>query len=209
MKRNYLFAGILFCTFFVCLGVCTLFAESDAKEIRESVLRFHIVANSDSEKDQADKLAVRDGIASLCSELFYSSEDKKTAMQKAQDNCDAIVSKASEILALRGSDNTVSADVTQRFFPTRHYDGVSLPAGVYDTVDITIGEGQGKNFWCVMFPDICVGASGARTNYEKMSGVLDGDSLEMATDSKNIKVQFKFKLVELFENIKNLFSAAP
>lgn len=207
MKRNYLFAALIFITFITVLSVCLVSAESDAAKIREGVLRFHIVANSDSESDQLNKMSVRDGIAELCSELFYSAESKEEAMRSAVSNRVTLENAAREILLERGCYDTVSLSLTKRYFPTRHYEGVSLPAGVYDTVDVIIGEGQGKNFWCVMFPDICIGASSDLSNREKMADVLDGGSLEMATDGKQSTVAFRFKLVEIFEGIKNFFNS--
>lgn len=206
MKRKLLFTATLCLAFFCLLAVMLIFAEQDAGEIRDSVLRFHIVANSDSDEDQQNKLAVRDGIAQLCSELFYTASTKEQAIDTALSNGGLLEARANEILSTLGSDDSVSLSVRKRFFPTRHYDGVSLPAGVYDTVDIRIGSAKGKNFWCVMFPDICIGASDDKTNRDKMASVLSENALEMATERKTASVRFKFKIVEVFENIKNFFS---
>lgn len=204
MKR-YIYAFLILILFFVFLAVFVMLAESDAKDIRENVLRFHIVANSDSETDQRNKMSVRDGIAELCSGLFYSADSKADAIQSVTENADVIEQQALSILKNAGSNENVSVCVRKRFFPTRYYDGVSLPAGVYDTVDITIGKGEGKNFWCVMFPDICVGASTDKSNESKMSEILEGDSLAMATNPDTPTVKLKFKTVEIIENIFNFF----
>ena len=204
MKRKLICALSLFALFFGCLAVMLVISESEAQQIRDGVLRLHIVANSDSDYDQQNKMAVRDGIAELCSELFYNSDSKAQAMASAESNGDVIVGKAQEILQSRGCDDSVSVTVRQRFFPTRTYEGVSLPAGVYDTVDVEIGSASGQNFWCVMFPDICVGASNAEGNKDKMSDVLTGGALEMTTDTDSATVKFKFAIVELLENLKHL-----
>lgn len=205
MKRKVMCALSLFAVFFGFLTVMLIISEREAGQIRDGVLRLHIVANSDSESDQQNKMSVRDGIAQLCSQLFYSSDSKAQAMESARQNGDVIVAKAEEILKSRGSDDSVRVTVRQRFFPTRTYEGVSLPAGVYDTVDVEIGSAAGKNFWCVMFPDICVGASDADGNKEKMSDVLTGGALEMTTDTEETSVKFRFAIVEIFENIKHFF----
>ncbi len=204
MKKYLLTLGIFTC-FFGVLTLLVTIAENDAKQIRDSVLRFHIVANSDSDSDQQNKMAVRDGMAELCSELFYGAENKKDAIKTVLENSSIIEAEANRVLINNGCDDEVFVTVRKRVFPTRYYDGVSLPAGVYDTVDVMIGEGQGKNFWCVMFPDICVGASMKQTGEQKMSEILTGDSLEMATGSKKPAVRLKFRTVELFESFVNFF----
>ncbi len=206
MKLKYILPAICCILFFGVLFCFAASASSDAEGIREGVLRFHVVANSDSNEDQQNKLAVRDGITELCSSLFGSAANKSEAMQSAGENSGVISEKAEEILKGRGCIDSVTVTVRKRYFPTRNYDGVSLPAGVYDTVDILIGEAKGQNFWCVLFPDICVGASTEKSNKDKLSAVLDGGSLKMTTSSKEPSVKLKFKTVELIEKIKNIFS---
>ena len=207
MKRKLLYSFSLLAVFFGFLAVMLVISEKEAREIRSGVLRLHIVANSDSDADQQNKMSVRDGIAQLCSELFYSTGTKEQAMESARENSGVIIDKAREILDSRGCSDPVSVTVRQRFFPTRNYDGVSLPAGVYDTVDVEIGSASGRNFWCVMFPDICVGASDAKDNKEKMSEVLSGGALDMTTQRDRSSVKFRFAIVEVFENIKHFFGA--
>lgn len=202
MKKRILIPAILFIAFFGILTVMTLFADNTAAKVRGSVLRFHIVANSDSASDQSNKFAVRDGIASLCNELFSGSKNKSESMQIAQQNLETIEKKAAEILAERGNFDTVKATVRKRFFPSRSYEGVNLPAGVYDTLDLTIGQAKGQNFWCVMFPGICLSGSGKIENKHKMSGVLDSESLQLVTDDSP-QIVFKFRLVEIYQNLKN------
>lgn len=205
MKKRLLLTSLTACTFFVCLAVILSVCENDASKIRESVFRFHVIANSDSDTDQGNKLAVRDGIAELCSQLFENSKNKAQSMEIAENSLEKIEAEAQKILISRGDNSSVTATVKKRFFPTRQYEGVSLPAGVYDTLDIELGKAEGKNFWCVMFPDICLGSSTKAENTQKMSGVLSGDSLKMATDSDEPTVKFKFKIVEIFESAKHFF----
>ena len=201
-KRIYTAIGI-FVLFFALLGLLCLWAEVPASQVRSSVLRFHVVANSDSDTDQQNKFAVRDGIANLCAKLFENSQNKQDSMDKAIQNKALIESTAEEILRQRGSAEQVTVAVRKRFFPTRHYEGVSLPAGVYDTIDVQIGKAQGKNFWCVMFPAICLGTS-SEINKEMIENTLPGDAAELVTKDTP-KVKFKFKLVEILQNFKNLW----
>ena len=203
MKKRILLTTLIACAFFTVLAVTLVVCESDAVKIRESVLRFHVIANSDSSIDQQNKLAVRDGIADLCSSLFKDSENKSQSMEIAKSSLKKIEAEAQKILVSRGDNSTVTASVRQRFFPTRHYEGVSLPAGVYDTLDIEIGSASGKNFWCVMFPDICLGTSTKIENTQKMSEVLSGDSLKLVTENSTPAVKLKFKIVELWQNAKH------
>ena len=202
MKKRILVPVILFVSFFGFLAVMTLCADKTAAKVRDGVLRFHIVANSDSVSDQNAKFAVRDGIASFCNELFSESKNKTDSMEIARQNLEKIEQKATEILLERGNSDTVKAVVRKRFFPTRSYEGVNLPAGVYDTLDLTIGEAKGQNFWCVMFPGICLGTSGKMENKHKMSGVLDKDSLQLVTDDTP-QIVLKFRLVEIYQTLKN------
>ncbi len=204
MKKRLLLTAACCAVFFGLLFALTLSANADGERIRDSVFRFHVIANSDSDADQSNKLAVRDGVAQLCSELFENSDSKAQSMEIAENNIEKITAQAKRILELRGDDSDVTVTVTKRFFPTRHYNGVSLPAGNYDTLDIRIGSAQGHNFWCVMFPDICIGASDKTDNKQKMSTVLQGSALHMATDSGGIS--FKFKIVEIIENVRHRFA---
>ena len=203
MKKRKLAAVALFLIFMLALAVIGISLDKQTSEIKEEVLRFHIVANSDSEKDQSDKYAVRDGIAKLCSKLFAHSESKEESMQIAVWNKDVIEQSARNVLLSRGCEDNVSVTLQKRFFPTRHYEGVSLPAGVYDTIDVQIGKAEGKNFWCVMFPDICIGAS-CKDNKQKMSDVLSDGALELVTEDTPT-IQFKFKIIEILEHIRNKF----
>lgn len=205
MKIKYIITLSLFVCFFSILAVITLIANADAREVRDSVVRFHIVANSDSESDQQHKFAVRNGIATLCNSLFKDSKSKSESMQIAEQNKQIIEQKAKEILQKNNNNDPVNVKLTKRFFPTRHYNGVCLPAGVYDTIDITIGQAKGQNFWCVMFPAICLGSSTESENKHKMGEVLQGPSLDLVTKNTPT-VKFKFKIVEIFESVKNYFS---
>lgn len=204
MKNKYIITLSIFLCFFGFLAVLTAVVSAQAKEVRDSVLRFHIVANSDSEKDQSDKFAVRDGIAQLCDTLFSESKSKDESIQIARENTQLISDKAEEILRQNNNSDNVNVVIRKRFFSTRHYNGVSLPAGVYDTIDVTIGKAEGQNFWCVMFPGICLGTSTNEQNKHKMEGVLQGDSLDLVTEDTPT-VHLKFKVIEILESVKNCF----
>lgn len=205
--KKYILLSVLPIMFFTFLAVLCISAMSEARQLQKAVLRFHVVASSDSAQDQSNKLAVRDGIAKLCSQLFKDSPDKQSSIETARDNGELIKTQAEQLLLQRGCTDSVSVCVTRRFFPTKEYNGVTLPAGVYDTLDIKIGKAEGENFFCVMFPDICLSGSRADTNRKKLGSVLKNGADNMATSAKTPTVRFKFKAVELFYSVKNLLFA--
>ena len=141
----------------VVLGLCftlviqALALEKDVDEVKDSLLRLHIIANSDSEEDQALKIKVRDRLLSEGKLYLDGANDKDGAMLLAKENLGALKSAAEDELKSNGCDLPVTAEVTRSEFSTRIYDGITLPAGEYDALRVTIGRGEGKNWWCVMF----------------------------------------------------------
>lgn len=183
------------------IGVSSFSAFArDCEGIRGSVLRFHILANSDSAADQELKLAVRDRILELDSRLFEGAQTLSEAKQAAQRQLDLIQKTALDEIRSRGYDYEVSAELTNMYFSTREYEAFTLPAGYYDAVRITIGEGKGHNWWCVLYPPLCLPA--AETGRE-LGDVLTDEELAVV-EGKN-EYQFRFALVELFEKIKDYF----
>lgn len=145
--------------------ICSLLIGSfngfarECDSIRHSVVRLHILANSDSDEDQALKLAVRDAVLEQTAGLFGESQTKEQAEQLAAGHLHEIEAIAAAEIARRGYDYPATARVVNRFFDTRVYDGFTMPAGRYDAVQIEIGTGAGQNWWCVMFPPMCLPAA--------------------------------------------------
>jgi stage II sporulation protein R len=142
----------------VCLSAFTAFA-GECGEIRGGVVRLHILANSDSGEDQALKLEVRDAILAGTGETFAAARTKEQAVAAAGASLGDIAAIAEEEIARHGYDYGVSARLVNRYFDTREYDGFTMPAGRYDAVQVEIGAGGGKNWWCVMFPPLCLPAA--------------------------------------------------
>lgn len=142
---------------------CTIFFTSftsfarDCADLRGDVLRLHILANSDSEADQNLKLAVRDRI--LASGMFAPASDKELAGQIAESKLADIELIARDEIARNGYGYPVKAELVNMYFGTRTYETATLPAGRYDAVRVSIGEAKGKNWWCVLFPPMCVPAA--------------------------------------------------
>lgn len=164
--------------------------ECDA--VRADVVRLHILANSDSAADQQVKLKVRDRILSDVGGVFAAPQTQADAKGAARENLPAIEAAARAALDDAGVDTAVHAELCRMYFTTRRYDDLLLPAGDYDAVRVTIGEGVGHNWWCVMYPPMCVSAAMAEDlpAYEEIEAL-------------NSEPLFKPKLavVELFENL--------
>lgn len=133
-------------------GACTL-QRQDALE--QKVIRLHVIANSDSEADQALKLRVRDRVLVLAEDILRQSGDMEEARQRLTEALPRLQQTAAEEIAAQGSRYTVSARLEETEFPTREYDGFALPSGEYLALRVVIGEGAGKNWWCVVFPPLC------------------------------------------------------
>ncbi len=169
--------------------------DASCEELRSNVLRLHILANSDSAEDQRLKLSVRDALLNESEGLFTGADTLSEAVVLADGNKDVIKRIAENTLRENGCDYPVSVSVGEAFFDTRVYDDFSLPAGVYDALKIEIGRAEGKNWWCVIFPSICVGAAG------DLSDTASDSAVNIAKNSD--KFVIKFKVVEVYEKIKN------
>lgn len=157
MKRIEIAIAIgLVCS--ILLTSFTAFAK-ECDEIRHSVVRLHILANSDDEADQTLKLAVRDAILAGTEDLFTASRSKEESEALAAERLAEIEELSKEEIARQGYDYSVTARIVNRYFDTRVYDGFTMPAGRYDAVQVEIGSGEGRNWWCVMFPPMCLPAA--------------------------------------------------
>ncbi|MGN0470486.1 MAG: stage II sporulation protein R [Acutalibacteraceae bacterium] len=169
-------------------------------DIQSEVFRLHIIANSDSKDDQNLKLYVRDGILEYTEELFKSCKNKEQSVQTARDNIDLIKDKAQSLVYEYGYDYPVDAYVTNMSFNTRVYNEFTLPAGQYEALRIVIGDGNGKNWWCVLYPAVCVPSAEGN----ELNSVLNENEQDIVENSVNYQV--KFKIVEVFEYIFNALS---
>lgn len=137
----------------------TLGVLSDRRELDNGLIRFHVVANSDSETDQSIKLQVRDAVLNSIREDLQTVGDISAAKEYIQHNLPKIQTIANETLNRLGVEQNAVATFCREAFDVRHYDTFSLPAGVYDSLRIVIGEGAGHNWWCVAFPSLCLPAT--------------------------------------------------
>ena len=196
-RKNFTLSLATALVFSVLLSISGF--DAKCHEIEKEVLRLHIIANSDSSEDQALKLKVRDRVLQLESDLCQNAESKAQAMEIVNEHIEEIESVAKRVVADNGYDYSVKATLTNCYFPTRDYESFTLPAGNYDALRITIGEAKGKNWWCVLFPEICLGTAA------DFSGVLSNESENIVSNPSHFKV--KFKVVELYRGIKEKISA--
>ncbi len=189
-------ASILVALVICCALNITAFSKQ-CDSIRDKMLRMHVIANSDSEADQALKLKVRDAVLKAGEEIFDGSVTADEAEEKIIPHIEALRETALQVIENEGYNYDVQITVQKEYFATRTYDNsVTLPAGYYTAVKVIIGEGAGQNWWCVMFPPMCLPAAEAECD---ISDVLTDEETEIVTNTS--KYQFKFKIVELFESL--------
>lgn len=189
-------ASILIAIIICCAMNITAFSEQ-CDNIREKMLRMHVIANSDSEADQDLKLKVRDAVLKEGKEIFDGSVTADEAEERILPHIEQLRQTALEVIKDEGYNYDVQITVQKEYFATRTYENsVTLPAGYYTAVKVIIGEGAGQNWWCVMFPPMCLPAADAEC---EISDVLTDEETDIV---KNVdKYEFKFKIVEFFENL--------
>ncbi len=140
-------------------GAAGLVAANQGEPLAESVLRLHVIAHSDDPADQALKLAVKDDIVTMMKPEFTGVDNANEARSAARQNIPRIKAAAEARIRANGYDYPVEVTVGEYDFPTKSYGNIIFPAGKYPAVRVIIGEGQGKNWWCVLFPPLCLVSS--------------------------------------------------
>lgn len=194
----------LLCTLLLTAGAVVAVSafgefQKNCASLSEKVLRLHVLANSDSEADQQLKLKVRDAILQESDRLFQQSDSKEAAMAQMATHLSDVEQVAERTLRKNGCDLPVTAELKKVEFNTRTYGNITLPAGEYDALQVEIGAAKGKNWWCVLFPSLCVPSS---TNVQ-MEDVLTQDELQVVEQSG---YDVRFKVVEWYEAIKGWIS---
>lgn len=172
---------------------------STCKEIRTDVLRMHVIANSDSDADQTLKLKVRDAVLKEGKDVFDGSLTASQAEEILIPQKERLLKAARDTVIENGYNYDVKIEIGKDFFSTRTYDErITLPAGEYEAVRVIIGEGKGKNWWCVMFPPMCLPAAESDDNVE-IEELLTQDELQVV--ESNPKYEPRFKIIELYEKL--------
>ena len=165
--------------------------QTVCETLTQDVLRLHILANSDTNEDQELKLLVRDEITKECKEFFSEAQSLEEAKEITLENLEELNKTAATVIKEQGKDYTVSVQLCEEYFNTRYYGSVTMPAGKYTALQIKIGKAKGENWWCVLYPSLCVGTS---TDYESFEENLTPQ--ECSVVSSGNKYEFKFKIVE-------------
>ena len=196
MSKKFIIQAALligFITAVFCEGICA-FAES-RRGITEDVFRLHVIANSDSDEDQALKLRVRNAVLEASADIFGGAVSADDAKHLSEENLQLFEAAAAAEIAASGYDYPVRCEVGTVHFDRCVYGSAELPEGDYSALRVIIGEGEGKNWWCVMFPALCLPAV---TNTDEVlslaaeNGVISAEELELMQDPDNYEVKFYF-----------------
>ena len=193
-------------TLAILLSLVLAFAAnvmSNAAEVEmmtDKFLRVHVIANSDSEEDQELKLKVRDAVLEAAGEFLLDCADKDGAMELILKNMPMLQSAAANEISRSGYDYAVKCTLAKETFDTRVYDDFTLPAGEYDSLCIRIGKAEGKNWWCVCYPQLCIGAV---TKIDD-SGILTDGELRIVKEPQTVR--YKLWCYEVIKKLKLLFN---
>lgn len=183
------------------------YVNAISSNIADGVFRLHVIANSDSVEDQNLKYKVRDALLDYMNSICSDVSSKEDAMNIASEHLEDFKAIAENVIYENNYTYPVSVEIGKYDFPTKNYGDVSIPAGIYDALRVKIGKASGKNWWCVMFPPLCFVdvSSGIVPNESKelLQENMSTEEYDLITNSSNNSdLNFKFKIVELFENIK-------
>lgn len=182
----------------LCVTLCTgLFAKAEQQKLSGELIRLHVIANSDSQSDQSAKLKVRDSVLELLTPALENITDINEAETVINNELIELCGAAQSSLLDSGKFYCVRAELCREDYPTRKYDGFALPAGSYLSLKIILGKGQGHNWWCVVFPPLCMTSA---ENKDAFSGLTDESAKLINADSGEYRL--KFRVIELYEKLR-------
>ena len=186
------------------LCFCAFMPVNGEQKIYRDLIRLHVLANSDSEDDQNLKLEVRDYILGDIAALTEDCADASEAAEKIRDGLYNIEIKAKDFINQKGYDYNISAALSNEAYPERTYEDsngeiFTFPSGKYNSLIITIGEGQGQNWWCVLFPPICL--SGSKIEDGLAVAGYSGEQINILKKDKGGKYVIKFKILEILSDL--------
>ncbi len=178
-------------------GAWSLHRQDD---LQEKMIRLHVIANSDSDADQTLKLCVRDAVLCRAEDILRQSADMTEARARLRDSLPDIGDAAAQELAAQGSGYSVSVALEDTEFPRKTYDGFALPAGEYLALRVVIGAGEGRNWWCVVYPPLCTAAA-CELEGVALEGGMTADDLSLMT-GENAGYVLRFRSLELWERLR-------
>lgn len=201
--KRFFVVLILFCLFVFISALS--YVDAVSEDLSNSVFRLHVIANSDSKEDQDLKYKVRDAVLEYMNSISANCTSKDEVITLAYDYQDEFKEIAKKVIKENGYNYDVNIRIGNFEFPTKHYGDISLPAGTYDALRIEIGEAQGQNWWCVMFPPLCFidVTSGVVPDESKqiMKDNLNDEEYSLISDTESKDITFKFSLIEFFQGL--------
>ncbi|MBQ7347357.1 MAG: stage II sporulation protein R [Clostridia bacterium] len=201
MQKRLLTATLALCAVLLFLGLFPVHGEA---EIYDTVVRLHVLANSDSDEDQALKLRVRDAVLEVTSPLLADCTSQEEARALIEAHTDDIRTAAEAVIAAEGRTDTVSILLGEEEYPERDYDSFCFPAGTYLSLRVCIGDAEGKNWWCCLFPPLCLGTSTATTQAAEEEFIAVGltpSQYKIITESEKPVYKVRFKILEVFQSL--------
>lgn len=200
--QKILIVAIVVMAITVAVGFLPIHGES---EIYDTVVRLHVIANSDTEKDQALKLLVRDEVLSVINPTVQNCESREEAIAEICKIEDEVRRRAKDVIAENGYGYGVDIEICREKYPTKDYGGFVFPSGEYVSVKIKIGEGKGQNFWCCLYPPICASAatevSGEYMDDAFIQAGLTGEQYKVITETDDVKYRVRFKILEMMQEV--------
>lgn len=189
---------VLICVLVLCMAVCNILPIHGEEKIYESVVRLHVLANSDSDEDQALKLKVRDAILGYTSPKVIDSKTREEAIEILQSELDEIEKIAEQVVKEQGYNYKVEVTLTLEEYPTRNYESMSFPSGEYVSLRVLIGEAEGQNWWCVLFPPLCLSAASEMAENEEafIAVGLNSEQYKIITETDEATYYLRFKILE-------------
>ncbi len=208
-KNDVLLSFIIGLTIFItysALNFSYAYSMTVKNDLRENVIRFHILANSDSEEDQALKIYVKDKILEKYKSDLLENNTREEAIAFFNENMNEIENYARQLIREQGYNYPVECELDFADFPTKSYNDITLPSGEYLAFRVLIGDHAGKNFWCVLYPPLCYVEATDKNNFDdaklKLEESLTNDEFLLISETNSPTISVKFKIVEMWKNDK-------
>ena len=188
--------AITLCTLFLIFSILPIHGESD---LYSNVLRLHVLAHSDSEEDQALKLKVRDAILSASESCLEGCTAREDAKRSILNHKEELIQAAREVIVENGYNYPVAIELGEERYPTRNYESFCFPSGEYLSLRVIIGDGAGQNWWCVLFPPMCLSAASAPDKDACIAVGFTTDQYNVITETDNPVYTARFRILEVIE----------
>lgn len=204
--KSWILLIILICIYsFFC---AYSYVQAVSNDLKASVFRLHVIANSDSKEDQELKYMVRDNLLKYMNKICSNCTTKEEAFEIARNHLNTFKEIAESTIKNAGYSYNVAVEIGEFEFPTKNYGDISLPAGIYDALKVKIGNAEGHNWWCVMFPPLCfidISAGTIPDDSQKiLKEELSEEEFSLISNNSNFDINFKFKLLEILSRSKLL-----